>query len=219
MTHSGHIPRQAPLSWAIVFRVSCAGMKRRLMRSVVTVGCVTLALAFLTYMLVLADIAQGLVDLDNAQLNIMLQERGVDIFAKTQTTPMTILLIGLALLTCTVGIANSMLMSVTERIREIGTLKCLGARDAFIVQSYLVESSLQGLCGAAIGIVAGCLIAVAASAATYPGYLVQSFPVVAVMKSVAIALLMGLVIAVVTSVWPALAAAHKRPVDALRVDE
>ena len=219
MSESGTIPRQAPLSWGIVFRVSCAGMKRRLMRSVVTVGCVTLALAFLTYMLVLADITQALVDLDQASLNIMLQERGVDIYAKTQTNAMTILLISLSLLTCTVGIANSMLMSVTERIREIGTLKCLGARDAFIVQSYLVESSLQGLCGAAVGILAGCLMAMASSMATYPGYVGHAFPLLAVLKSVAIALFTGLVIAVVTSVWPALVAAHKRPVDALRVDE
>jgi ABC-type lipoprotein release transport system permease subunit len=78
---------------------------------------------------------------------------------------------------------------------------------------------LQGLCGAVIGIIVGCLVAVAASMATYPGYLAQSFPLAAVLRSVAVALVMGLVIAVVTSVWPALVAARKRPVDALRVEE
>lgn len=219
MNASNSIPRQASLPWSIVFRVSCAGIKRRLMRSVVTVGCVVLALAFLTYMLVLADITQAFVDLDDARLNILLQERGVDIYAKTQTDAMTILLISLALLTCTVGIANSMLMSVTERVREIGTLKCLGARDSFIVKSYLVESSLQGLCGAVVGIVLGCLVAVAASMTTYPGYLAQCFPVGAVLRSVTVGMVMGLALAVVTSIWPALVAARKRPVDALRVEE
>ena len=212
------IPRQAPLPWHIVLRVSLAGMQRRMMRSVVTVSCVVLALAFLAYMLVLSDITEALVALNSPRLNILLQERGVDIFAETQMDPMTMLLIGLALLTCTVGIANSMLMSVTERVREIGTLKCLGARDRFIVKSYLIESTLQGLCGAIVGIVLGGLIAVAASAATYPGFVLTAFPAVAVARSLLFSLLCGLAIAVLASIWPAAAAARKRPVDALRVE-
>ena len=213
------VPRQMPLSWHIVLRVSLAGMQRRMIRSIVTVGCVVLALAFLSYMLVLADITQALVDANHSQLNIMLQERGVDIFAASQMDHMTILLIGLALLTCTVGIANSMLMSVTERIREIGTLKCLGARDRFIIKSYLVESTLQGLCGAIAGIVLGCLVAVAASAATYPGFVLAAFPAAAVMRSVLLSLASGVLVAVMSSIWPAAAAARKRPVDAMRVEE
>jgi len=213
------IPRQAPLPWRIVLRVSLAGMQRRMMRSVVTVSCVVLALAFLSYMLVLADITDALVRLNSPQLNILLQERGVDIFAETQMDPMTILLISLALLTCTVGIANSMLMSVTERVREIGTLKCLGARDRFIIKSYLVESTLQGFFGALAGILLGCLVAVGASAATYPGFVVSTFPAAAVARSLFVSLVCGLVIAVVASIWPAAAAARKRPVDALRVEE
>lgn len=213
------IPRQTPLSWRIVLRVSLAGMRRRMMRSVVTVSCVVLALAFLAYMLVLADITQALVELNNPKLNILLQERGVDIFAASQMDPMTILLIGLALLTCAVGIANSMLMSVTERVREIGTLKCLGAQDRFIVKSYLVESTLQGFLGATAGVVLGCAIAVAASAATFPGYVLSSFPAVMVLRSLIVSLFIGLVIAVGASIWPAAVAARKRPVDALRVEE
>lgn len=221
MTHavSDTVPRQLPLPWSIVLRVSLAGMQRRMIRSIVTVGCVVLALAFLSYMLVLADITQALVDANHSQLNIMLQERGVDIFAATQMDQMTILLIGLALLTCTVGIANSMLMSVTERIREIGTMKCLGARDRFIIKSYLVESTLQGLCGAVVGIVLGCLIAVAASAATYPGYVLAAFPAAAMARSVLLSLVCGLLVAVMSSIWPAASAARKRPVDAMRVEE
>ncbi len=213
------IPYQAPLPWHIVLRVSLAGMQRRMMRSVVTVSCVVLALAFLSYMLVLADITQALVLLNDARLNILLQERGVDIFAETQMDPMTILLISLALLTCTVGIANSMLMSVTERVREIGTLKCLGARDRFIVKSYLVESTLQGLCGALVGIVMGSMVAIGASALTYPGFVLRSFPAGEMVKSLLFSLFCGMIIAVVAAIWPAAAAARKRPVDALRVEE
>ena len=57
---ASQVPRQPPLPWALVFRISCAGMRRRMMRSLVTISCVVLALAFLAYMLVLADITQAL---------------------------------------------------------------------------------------------------------------------------------------------------------------
>ena len=53
----------------------------------------------------------------------------------------------MSLLVCFVGITNSMLMSVTERYKEIGTLKCLGALDNFIVKLFLIESGLLGFFG------------------------------------------------------------------------
>ena len=56
-------------------------------------------------------------------------------------------LLGLALLVAFVGILNAMLMSVTERFREIGTMKCLGALDGFIVKLFLIESLFQGVVG------------------------------------------------------------------------
>ena len=43
-----------------------------------------------------------------------------------------------------VGVLNAMLMSVTERFREIGTMKCLGALNSFIVKLFLIESLFQG---------------------------------------------------------------------------
>src|SRR5438105_14869317 len=46
----------------------------------------------------------------------------------------------LSLLMCLVGITNSMLMSVTERYKEIGTFKCLGATDGFIVKVFFLEA-------------------------------------------------------------------------------
>lgn len=219
MSSEGSIPRQAAMAWSVIFRISVAGMRRRMMRSLVTVSCVVLALAFLSYMLVLADVTQALVNLNDARLNILLQDRGVDIFTETQNDPMTLLLIGLALVTCTVGVVNSMLMSVTERVREIGTLKCLGARDSFVVKTYLVESSLQGFVGAGIGVVLGCIVAVAASAASYPGFVARCFPAGPVAGSVLVSLVCGFCIAVTASIWPAWAAARKRPVEALRVEE
>ncbi|GEM_PF-2335967 len=64
-------------------------------------------------------------------------------------------LVILSLLVCVVGITNSMLMSVTERIREIGTMKCLGALDGFIVKLFVIESSLHGIFGTMVGVILG----------------------------------------------------------------
>ncbi len=59
---------------------------------------------------------------------------------------------------CVVVIANTMLMSVTERVSEIGTLKCLGALDRFIVRMFLVESVFIGVLASTAGALGGYLL-------------------------------------------------------------
>src|SRR5207249_1402902 len=79
-------------------------------------------------------------------------------------------LIGLALLVAFVGILNAMLMSVTERFREIGTMKCLGALDSFIVKLFLIESLFQGIVGTIIGVFLGFAASAFSMWSTYGGY-------------------------------------------------
>ena len=152
-------------------------------------------------------------------LNVLLQKAGVDIFSAGQTDDMMVMLIGLSLLTCLVGITNSMLMSVAERVREIGTLKCLGARDSFIVQTYLIESSLQGIIGAVFGAVLGCVVALVVAFANYRGYALANLPVLALLRSILWGFLVGAGLSIVAAIAPAYMAARKQPVDALRVEE
>src|SRR5262245_43736663 len=64
-------------------------------------------------------------------------------------------LVSLSLIVCTVGIANSMLMSVTERFKEIGTMKCLGAMDGFIVKLFLLEAGFLGMVASVLGWIVG----------------------------------------------------------------
>ena len=64
----------------------------------------------------------------------------------------------LSLLMCLVGITNAMLMSVTERYKEIGTLKCLGASDRFIVKVFFIEALLIGTISSAAGAICGIAI-------------------------------------------------------------
>ena len=63
----------------------------------------------------------------------------------------------MALLVCTVGITNSMLMSVSERFREIGTMKCLGALNSLIVRLFLIEALFMGFVASFAGWVLGFL--------------------------------------------------------------
>ncbi|MFH1732396.1 MAG: FtsX-like permease family protein [Planctomycetota bacterium] len=219
MADYGVIPEQVRIPWATAFVVSWAGLKRRFLRSMITMVGVILAIAFLSYMLTVQSVTDALVAVNNNDLNILLQEAGVDILAGAGPDRMMLLLLGLSLLTCMVGIVNAMLMSVTERVREIGTLKCLGARDLFIVKTYFIESSLQGVCGAALGMILGCVVAIAAVLRSYGTHVFAHFPAVPVIEALLVSLLAGSLISILAAIAPAYIAAKKQPIDALRVEE
>lgn len=121
-------------------------------------------------------------------------------------------LAGMSLALCAIGIANTMLMSVAERYREIGTLKCLGATDTFIAKAFLIESLLVGLVSSLAGAVLGA--AVAAAFAWRAGALLLPF----LKDSVVIPLLIGAGLTLLASIAPALAAARMQATDALRVE-
>lgn len=133
--------------------------------------------------------------------------------------PMDRWLILMALLTCAVGITNAMLMSVTERFREIGTMKCLGAQDRLVVQLFLIESGLLGVVGSAAGIVLGIAVALAAAALQFGGYGMQYFPWLGGLTVTGWSIVAGVLISVFGAVYPARVAARMNPVDALRIDE
>ena len=75
----------------------------------------------------------------------------------TEALNRQIWLVVMALLVCTVGITNSMLMSVSERFREIGTMKCLGALNSLIVRLFLIEALFMGFVASSAGWVLGFL--------------------------------------------------------------
>jgi len=147
---------------------------------------------------------------------IFSQEDFVDI-AKTITGVLTIFLGGIAgisLLVGGIGIMNIMLVSVTERTREIGLRKALGARKKDILIQFLTESSLLSLFGGVIGIGLGWLIsfvvgriAVANNTPFYPQISLDAI-LLATIFSTAVGLFFGL--------YPANRAANLEPVEALR---
>jgi putative ABC transport system permease protein len=219
MNKTDQIPDQIRIPWGTAVSISWTGLKRRLFRSLITISGVVLAIAFLSYMTINEALLGALVRINDPILNASLQQHGVDVFTAGSVDPMLRLLIGLALLTSTVGILNAMLMSVTERIKEIGTLKCLGASDPFIVKAYLIESAMQGGVGSLVGVTTGSLVAIAVSLFNYHGHVFTAFPWGAVGRAMAVAFCCGVVITVIAAIAPAWTAARKQPVDALRIDE
>ena len=127
-------------------------------------------------------------------------------------------LISLALMVAFAGILNAMLMSVTERFREIGTMKCLGALDSFIVKLFLIESFFQGGVGTILGVTMGLLLNVAGVTATYGSYAWKMFPYGQVAVSAAICLFVGLLLTVGGACYPAWHAARMHPIEAMRSD-
>jgi len=217
------------------------GLRVRILRSAVTMVSIVLAIAFLAYMgmnnNLTYSLAESVVALEQStvdtagseqaeqvaaeitEMRQMLRSAGVNIEATLGGDPMDTWLVVMALLTCTVGIANAMLMSVTERFREIATMKCLGAQDGLVVKLFLFESSLLGVVGAVAGVILGIIVALLAGMAQFGGYATTYFPVGPNLMMVVWSLLAGVGLAVIGTVYPALIAARMRPVDALRVEE
>ena len=125
----------------------------------------------------------------------------------------------LSLLVCTVGIVNAQLMAVTERFREIGTMKCLGALDRFILRLFLLEAGMQGLVGAAAGALGGGVFALLNALASYGAAALRHADWGAVALSLAGATLVGCLLSVVGVLYPARIAARMQPVEAMRIEQ
>jgi ABC-type antimicrobial peptide transport system permease subunit len=127
-------------------------------------------------------------------------------------------LIGLALLVAFVGILNAMLMSVTERFREIGTMKCLGALDSFIIKLFLIESLFQGGVGTALGIVLGVGLSMANLSTSYGNYVWKNVPWHSLTLCVGVCLVVGIFLTVAGALYPAWQAARMQPIEAMRAE-
>ncbi len=218
-----------PMSRAV--EISLRSLKIRFGRSLITTSGVVLAIAFLMSVWSSNEIVSSLRDVNKSEINLLLQKKGVETgltdggaeseeaqarLQEEQSKQMW--LIGLSLLVCVVGIANAMLMSVTERFREIGTMKCLGALDSFIVKLFLLESTFQGVAGTAAGIAIGFLLTLGLALLDYGAFVIDYFPVSGIVQSALYALIAGTVLSLIGAMLPAYRAAKMEPVEAMRSD-
>lgn len=135
---------------------------------------------------------------------------------------------GISLVVGGIGIMNIMLATVTERTREIGVRRALGAKQKHIILQFLVEAAVLGVVGGITGILAGVLCTpvialikdfIATSRpdimATLPEEIRNVTPQIVPM-SIPIAFFISLVVGVVFGIFPAIRAAKMNPIDALR---
>ena len=118
---------------------------------------------------------------------------------------------GISLLVGGIGVMNIMLVSITERTREIGTRKALGAKNSSIRLQFIIESVILCLIGGILGIVVGFVLgAIAAVALGYSA----AVPVTAVI----VATIFSMVIGIFFGYYPANKAAKLNPIEALRYE-
>jgi putative ABC transport system permease protein len=123
-----------------------------------------------------------------------------------------------SMLVCAIGISNAMLMTVTERFREIATMKCLGALDGFIMLLFVLESCVLGRAGGIIGSLLGDLIGYGRMAAVFGTGVFTTVPAGELLSAMGSAVGVGVVLAAVAAVYPSLKAARLAPMEAMRVE-
>jgi putative ABC transport system permease protein len=114
-----------------------------------------------------------------------------------------------------IGVANIMLVSVTERTREIGIRKAIGARRSAIMKQFLIESTVLAAAGGVVGIILGSGITIAAGIIipkVAPDFGTPEVSFVAIAVAITVSLIIGLV----AGGYPALRASRLQPIEALR---
>jgi putative ABC transport system permease protein len=192
------VQKQIQLPFSKAWQISIKSIKIRLGRSIITAGGIFLGIAFFSSVRTSSLFPVG--------------EGAEAIAAANRQTWLAVM----ALLVCFVGIMNSMLMSVTERFKEIGTMKCLGALDGFIVKLFFIEAILMGVLASTSGWLAGWLITVIIRLITdgtkaftgefFSGSLIQMLASV----------LLGTAITLIAAIPPAMRVAKMPPAAALR---
>jgi putative ABC transport system permease protein len=169
-----------------------------------------------------------------AELVDLLQERGyevqslelmLDMMNKAMIVMETMLgsIGGLALFVAAIGIANTMVMAVYERTREIGVLKAVGASPGDIRLLFVAEAALIGLLGGIVGTVAGWLLGLGLNAGILAYMRYQEIPIegtffVVTGWLVALALGFAMVVGLLAGLYPAARAARLDPLEALRYE-
>ncbi len=115
----------------------------------------------------------------------------------------------IALLVGGIGVMNIMLVSVAERIREIGLRKAIGARPALIRRQFVVEAGLLGLAGGVLGVALGVVGAFVIPTVT-------DLRIELSLPAAAVAIVVAMAIGMIFGVYPASRAARLAPIDALR---
>lgn len=224
MERPTQIEQQIELPFGESLRISFQSLKIRFGRSIITTAGITLGIAFLVSVWTNNEIDLAMQESGRTeQITSLEEEQEQGISTKD------IWLIIMSLIVCVVGIANSMLMAVTERFQEIGTMKCLGALDRFVVRLFLLESGFQGLSGALIGALIGAVGSILLGLKNHGLDLFFYFPLLpanpeeapmrlGIILLILFGCLLGMVLSVIGAAFPAWRAAQLPPAEAMRTE-
>lgn len=225
------IQKQMVLPWKDAVRISIRNVTIRWGRAMITASGVILGIAFLSSVWTGAVIQEGLERSRLQEVRELTAATAAEGSGEESTeaalaaaqeeaaarASRQVWLVIMSLLVCGVGITNALLMSVTERFQEIGTMKCLGALDNFIVRLFLIESAVLGVLGSVVGMLLGHLamlgiFAIRERSLSVAAKMDWGDMVTYLLISVAI----GTVLSLVAGIAPAVRAARMRPAVALQ---
>ena len=199
-----HEQSHFPVQQAFLFALQ--GIRLRLGRMLLVLLGVSVAIAFTSVLLT-----------TNALFDALPQ--GVSSGTSLTRVPLfRWLWVAVALLICTAGVLNAIVMSVTERIKEIGTLKCLGARNIHVVQIFLFESILLGLLGGVLGGVAGYGAAIVSFRMTVGGAYLTGAMLADATRFIPIVIGISAGLSLLASIIPVVIAARVEPASAMRYE-
>ena len=181
--------------------IALNNIRLRLGRSVVTASGIFLGLAFLEYVWTQGSLNQAI------RVDTTIEAR-----MKFKW------LAALALMMSTIGITNSMLMSVTERFKEIGTMKCLGALDKFVVEMFVLEGMLMGVLASFLGALLGAGIMMLTAGFGLGWHSLAAFGFIGFLRIIVLCTVIGTVLTFLATIAPAVRAAKMPPAAALRVE-
>ena len=127
------------------------------------------------------------------------------------------LIAGMSLVVGGIGIMNIMLVSVTERTREIGIRKALGAKERYIKSQFVIESAVTSAMGGVLGIIIGYVLSFIATQIIYARF-GEPFSVTPTIGAILVAVGISAAIGIFFGYMPAKKAAALNPIDALRYD-